>query len=264
MIEVIGVSFSNSDKIYYFNPNGYDLVRDIFVIVDTERGEQFGKVVTDLISVNPDKLINPVFDVLRVASSYDKKINDKNLEDAKSAIREAEKLVLELGLDMRILNASWTFDRKQLLFNFLADERIDFRELAKRLASIYKTRIELRQIGVRDKAKEVGGYGQCGRKLCCFTFLDNMNSVSINMAKNQNLALNPQKINGACGRLMCCLQYENDSYDEYKKGLPKVGDVVTVEGACGKVVSVDLFNKSYKVELDDAKVVDVFAEEGVL
>ncbi len=264
MIEVVGVSFYDSNKIYYFNPNGFDLIKDIYVIVETERGEQFGKVVTDLISVDSEKLNLEITNVIRVATDKDISINEKNMEFAKQAIRDAELLVAELGLEMHILNAFWSFDRKQLLFNFLADERIDFRELAKRLASIYKTRIELRQIGIRDKAKEIGGYGQCGLKLCCYSFLENMNSVSINMAKNQNLALNPQKINGVCGRLMCCLQYENDLYDEYKEGLPKVGDIVTTNGNSGKVVSVDLFTRSYKVELDDAKIIDVFLDEGVL
>ncbi len=260
MIDVIGVSFSFSNKIYYFNPNGINLSKNTKVIVETERGEQYGVIVTDLISVDPDRLSSPIRNVLRIATSKDDDINEKNMKDAKLAIDDAMSLVKELNLDMRILNASWTFDRKQLLFNFLADERVDFRELAKKLASIYKTRIELRQIGVRDKAKEVGGYGQCGRKLCCSSFLDNMNSVSINMAKNQCIALNPQKINGVCGRLMCCLQYENDLYDEYKKNLPKVGDIVSTDDGEGKVISVDFFAKSYKVELPDAKVIDVFVK----
>lgn len=260
LIDVYGVSFTNSNKIYYFSPNGLNLSKNMFVIVDTERGEQYGKVVTDMISVDSEKLNSSVRNVLRIATSKDGFLNEKNVNDAKDAVVNAEMIVKEFGLDMHILSASWTFDRKQLLFSFLADERIDFRELAKKLAGIYKTRIELRQIGIRDKAKEVGGYGQCGRKLCCSSFLDNMNSVSINMAKNQCLALNPQKINGVCGRLMCCLQYENDLYDEYKEGLPKVSQVVTVDGVSGKVISVDFFAKSYKVELEDAKVVEVFVK----
>ena len=149
---------------------------------------------------------------------------------------------------MKILNASFTFDRNQLLFNFLADDRVDFRELAKKLASVYKTRIELRQIGVRDKAKEVGGIGQCGRTLCCYSFLKDMSSVSINMAKNQNLALNPTKINGACGRLMCCLAYENDFYKECRNGLPSVGDNINTS---------DILKRSYKVEKDNGTVVEI-------
>ena len=158
---------------------------------------------------------------------------------------------------MKILNASFTFDRNQLLFNFLADDRVDFRELAKKLASVYKTRIELRQIGVRDKAKEVGGIGQCGRTLCCYSFLKDMSSVSINMAKNQNLALNPTKINGACGRLMCCLAYENDFYKECRTGLPSVGDNINTSDVTGKVTDVDILKRSYKVEKDNGTVVEI-------
>ncbi len=258
MIDVIGISFFDSNKIYYFLPNNLDLNRDDNVIVETERGEQYARVVTDIISVDSKRLVMPLKNVLRKATKKDSITNDKNIKDAQKALKDANLFVLELGLDMKILNASWTFDRKQLLFNFLADDRVDFRVLAKKLAAIYKTRIELRQIGVRDKAKEVGGYGQCGRKLCCSSFLDNLNSVSINMAKNQCLALNPQKINGVCGRLMCCLSYENDLYDEYKKDLPKVGSEVSTEEGKGKVISVDFFEKSYKVELDDAKVIEIF------
>ena len=172
-------------------------------------------------------------------------------------MEDCEKIKDELGLDMKILSASFTFDRKQLLFNFLADDRVDFRELAKRLASIYKTRIELRQIGVRDKAKEIGGYGQCGRKLCCHGFLDNLNGVSINMAKNQNLALNPEKINGVCGRLMCCLAYENESYFEYKKDLPRVGEIIKTKEGTGKVIYVDLFAKKYKIETEEGQIIDI-------
>lgn len=260
MIDVIGISFVDSNKIYYFLPNGISLVNGDKVIVETERGEQFGFVVTDLISVDPEKLVAPLKNVLKKASYADEKIHDKNIKDAVNALNDALRLVDELGLDMKILSANFTFDRKQLLFNFLADERVDFRELAKRLAAIYRTRIELRQIGVRDKAKEVGGIGQCGRTLCCSTFLKDMNSVSINMAKNQNLALNPQKINGCCGRLMCCLEYENDVYSLYKKGMPKLNQMVETPSGKGKVVDVDILGRSYKVELEDSKVIDVVLE----
>lgn len=257
MIEVIGVSFINSNKIYYFLPNGFELKKDDYVVVETERGEQLGIVSTDLISVDSKKLVAPLKNVLKVANDHDKFMFEENLSLAEEAIVNANKIINKLGLDMKILNASFTLDKKQLLFNFLADDRVDFRELAKKLAAIYKTRIELRQIGVRDKAKEVGGYGQCGRKLCCSSFLKDMNSVSINMAKKQNLALNPQKINGVCGRLMCCLEYENDCYDEYTKGLPKVGEKINTPNGYGKVIFVDLFARSYKVELDDMKIVEI-------
>ena len=153
-------------------------------------------------------------------------MRQKNLKDAEKALNKAREIIEELKLDMRLLDASYTYDRKQLLFNFIADERVDFRELAKRLAQVYKTRIELRQIGIRDKAKEIGGIGPCGRMLCCNTFLTDLNSVTINMAKNQMLALNPTKINGVCGRLLCCLSYEDEVYTELAKGLPRVGQKV--------------------------------------
>lgn len=261
MVEVIGVSFANSNKIYYFLPNGLELHKKDNVVVETENGEQFGIVVTGLISIDPDKLSSTLRNVLRIANRDDERINNKNVSDSVNALNDAIKFANDLGLDMKIMDASFTFDRKQLLINFVSDERVDFRELAKKLASVYRTRIELRQIGVRDKAREVGGIGQCGRSLCCSTFLKEMSSVSINMAKNQNLALNPQKINGACGRLMCCLGYENDCYQEYKKGLPKIGQMVSEDGLNGKVVFVDMFNRSYKVELEDKRIVDVDLSE---
>mgnify|MGYP001029319107 FL=1 len=227
------------------------------VIVETERGEQYGIVKTSVINIDKSLLQSEVKNVLRKANNEDEKQNNINLKDSVKAMEDCEKIKDELGLDMKILSASFTFDRKQLLFNFLADDRVDFRELAKRLASIYKTRIELRQIGVRDKAKEIGGYGQCGRKLCCHGFLDNLNGVSINMAKNQNLALNPEKINGVCGRLMCCLAYENESYFEYKKDLPRVGEVIKTKEGTGKVIYVDLFAKKYKIETEEGQIIDI-------
>ena len=158
---------------------------------------------------------------------------------------------------MTILDATYTFDRSQLIFRFIADERIDFRQLAKELGATFKTRIELRQVGIRDKAKEVGGFGPCGRKMCCCSFLNEFDSVSINMAKNQNLALNPQKINGTCGRLLCCLKYEDENYTEYKKGLPELGKRIKTKDVEGRVVAVDIFEKSYKVLTDDNGIVEI-------
>lgn len=257
MKKVIGVNFSDSKKIYYFLPNGLDLKKDSFVITVTEKGEQLAKVVTDLIEVDEKKLKLELKNIVRIASKKDLSINEKNNKDAEKALIDARNIAEELNLDMKILDASFTFDRKQLLFTFLADSRIDFRDLVKKLAALYKTRIELRQIGVRDKAKIVGGYGQCGRELCCAKFLRDLNSVSINQAKNQNLALNPQKINGVCGRLMCCLSYENDNYNIYKKGLPKVGDKIVSNGEAGKVISVDIFARTCKIETEDSKVITV-------
>ena len=257
MTEVIGVSFNDSKKIYYFLPNGIDIKKGDNVIVETERGMQFAKATTDFIKVDPKKLKAPLKDVVRLATKKDKETNDENIKLAKKALEDANRFIKEENLDMKILTADFTFDKKQLLFNFLADDRIDFRNLAKKLAAIYKTRIELRQIGVRDKAREVGGYGQCGGRLCCATFLKDIDSVSINMAKNQNLALNPQKINGVCGRLMCCLSYENECYAEYKKGLPKVGDKISTKDVKGKVIYVDIFKKVYKIETEEGKIIEM-------
>lgn len=257
MIQVIGIIFEENSKIYYFLPNNFKLKKGDKVIVETERGEQYGSVTTNIIQVSKDQLIAPLKKVLKIATKEDEIIQEKNRKDAKKSIKDANKFIEELGLDMKILNANFTFDRKQLLFNFLADDRVDFRILAKKLAAIYKTRIELRQIGVRDKAREVGGFGQCGRKLCCSLFLKDMNAVSINMAKNQLLALNPQKINGSCGRLMCCLAYENDLYDEYKKDLPKVGEKIKNKDVEGKVIYVDLFERKYKIEDKDGIVKEI-------
>ena len=257
MKKVIGISFNGSKKIYYFLIGKFDLNKGDFVITNTEKGEQFGVVVTDVIDVDEKKFNSELKGIVRIADKNDIAANEKNIKDSEVALKKAISIAEELNLDMQILDASFTFDRKQLLFTFLADERIDFRELVKKLAAIYKTRIELRQIGVRDKSKVVGGYGQCGRELCCSVFLRDLNSVSINMAKNQNLALNPQKINGVCGRLMCCLAYENENYNCYKKGLPKVGSKYVYNGEEGKVISVDIFERTCKLEMDDSKVVTV-------
>ena len=261
MKKVIGISFSDSKKIYYFLLDDFNLNKGDNVIVNTEKGEQIGSVVTNPLEVDETKLKSELKSIIRIATNEDIKIDNKNKADAHSAFNDAVKIVKELGIDMQILDACFTFDRKQLLFTFLSDSRVDFRELVKRLAAIYKTRIELRQIGVRDKAKVVGGFGQCGKELCCAKFLRDINSVSINMAKNQNLALNPQKINGVCGRLMCCLAYENDDYNVYKKGLPKVGDKIVHNGESGKVISVDIFKRTCRIETDDMKVISIDIKE---
>lgn len=256
MTSVIGVSFNGSNKIYYFLPNNNEVKKGDRVYLETERGPQVAEVVTNLIEVDPSKLTSALKQIDRLATKEEIKKAEKNMADAVKALENANKISKELGLDMRLISASFTLDRKQLLFNFVSDDRVDFRELAKKLAYVYKTRIELRQVGARDKAKDIGGIGQCGRGLCCTKFLNDINSVSINMAKNQNLALNPQKINGACGRLMCCLSYENECYADYKKGLPKVGDKISVDGETGKVIYLDLFAKKYKVEMPDGKVLE--------
>jgi len=257
IFKVYGVSFYGSNKIYYFSPQDNVYKKGDKVIVETERGLQFGEVVTDLIEVNKDTFGVEIKPIIRLATVEDIKINKNNIKLAEKAIIEANKIVKELDLDMNILTASFTFDKKQLLYYFLADDRVDFRMLAKKLAKIYCTRIELRQIGVRDKAKVVGGYGQCGRELCCHLFLNDLNSVSINMAKNQNIALNPQKINGCCGRLMCCLNYENEVYEEARVELPKVNSFVDTEKGKGKVISINPLARTYKVEFEDKTQIEI-------
>ena len=222
-------------------------------MVETERGLQLGTVVKEQKEIEESSLVSPLKNIVRIASKFDIKQNKANEVECKKALEVAKKIVEELGLKMKILDVSYTLDRNQLLFNFVADERIDFRELAKRLAAIYKTRIELRQIGIRDKARAVGGLGPCGRFLCCNSFLTDLNSVTINMAKNQNLALNPTKINGVCGRLLCCLSYEDDTYTELKKDLPNVGEEYQYNQKTYKVLEVDVINRRIVLERENNK-----------
>ena len=252
---VVGIKLNDNGKVYYFNANGFNLNEGDNVIVETEKGLQFGNVVTTSVEGTNNNL--EYKDVIRIANKNDYKKHMNNMRDADRALVKCNDLIMEYGLDMRIIDASYTFDREQLIFRFVSDNRVDFRQLAKDLGSIFKTRIELRQVGIRDKAKEIGGFGPCGRKLCCNNFLTEFDSVSINMAKNQNLSLNPTKINGVCGRLLCCLKYENDNYTEYKKDLPDVGHRVKTEKGEGKVISVDVFKKSYKVLLPENEVLTV-------
>ena len=251
MISVVGVNFFDGGRIYYFSPNGHDVKEGNFVIVETERGLQFGQAVTNVINMKKENIFLPLKNVLKIATLSDQKKNDENILEATKALEYAKKLVAKEKMDMKLFGASYTFDKKKLIFKFIADERVDFRELAKNLASKYKTRIELRQIGVRDRAKEISGLGPCGRPLCCSTFLSDFNSVSINMAKNQGIALNPNKINGSCGRLFCCLGYEDEIYSENRKELPKLGELVTVNGQSGRVCEIDILNKNYKIKTDD-------------
>ena len=251
---VVGIKLSDNGKTYYFDSNGYNLKIGNDVIVETEKGMQFG-TVTAIDIDKSDKL--EYKNVVRIADKSDYKKHNKNLADADKALIKCNSLIEKYNLEMKIIDVSYTFDREQLIFRFVSDSRVDFRQLAKDLGSIFKTRIELRQVGIRDKAKEIGGFGPCGRKLCCNNFLAEFDSVSINMAKNQNLSLNPTKINGVCGRLLCCLKYENDNYTEYKKDLPDVGSRVKTENGEGKVISVDVFKRSYKVLLPENEIVVV-------
>ena len=257
MKKVVGVSFEGSDKVYYFDNNKLTLAKEDYVIVETERGMQFGKVMIDPTEIDEKDLGKGLKPVIRKADNKDEKAYQNIKKDANKALLEARKISESLKLNMQIIDATYTFDRSQLLFHFLADARVDFRELAKRLASTYKTRIELRQIGVRDKAKMVGGLGPCGRFLCCSSFLTDFNSVSINMAKNQMLALNPTKINGICGRLLCCLSYEDDVYTEIKKNMPSIGQTYKKGEVEGKIVSLNILRKTVTIETKNNTLVEV-------
>ena len=252
-MKICGIVFKDNGKIYHFYQNDIELNINEYVIVETEKGEQYGKVVF----IETKEINKPLKNILRKATDEDNNIFLKNLADSKKALLEARNIAQTLDLNMNFIDCSYTFDRKQLLFNFMADERVDFRELVKKLAAKFKTRIELHQIGVRDKSKEIGGLGQCGRALCCNTFLNHIDTISINMAKNQNIALNPAKINGACGRLLCCLSYEDEQYFECRKNLPNVGNNVKYEDKMTKVVSVNILNNSYKVDVN-GEIKEVF------
>ena len=262
MQKIVGIAFNKKGRVYNFNSNNFDLNIGDAVIVETEKGLQYGFVMTNIKEIDDNEFSIPLKNIIRYASKKDDQNYSKNNQDAGKALVKARDLVDELKLDMHILDASYTFDRKQLLFNFTADERVDFRELAKRLASIYKTRIELRQIGVRDKAKEVGGLGPCGRMLCCNTFLTDLNSVTINMAKNQMLALNPTKINGSCGRLLCCLGYEDIVYTKLRSNLPDIGDSFKNNLVNGKVVNIDILGQKIYVEDAQNNIVEVSLKDG--
>lgn len=257
MIEVVGVSLENERDVYYFLPNGMNLKKNITVIVETDKGLEFGKVQLENFKIKEEKIKAPLNRIVRIASKDDYNNFKKNEKDEKIALSTCRQLIKKYNLNMFVLGAHYTFDRQQLIFKFMSDSRIDFRDLAKSLASKYKTRIELRQIGARDKAKEVGGCGQCGQALCCSRFLKDIDSVSINMAKNQNIALNPTKINGVCGRLLCCLKYEDDNYKECRKCLPKLGSIVNTEKGQGKVINLDVLKKSYEVDIPGIGIVEV-------
>lgn len=257
-MNIYGVKFNDKGKMYYFNAHDLKINKNVCVIVETEKGLQYGKVVEKVDENKLSDIKENLKDILRTTTKEDYRKYLNNLKEAEQALNQAQKLANALQLSMRFLSSNYTFDKKQLLLTFTADERIDFRELTKKLAAIYRTRIELRQIGARDKACNVGGIGQCGRELCCSSFLSSLESVSMNMAKNQNLALNPSKINGCCGRLLCCLAYEDEAYLEAQKGLPSVGDIITMEGCRGKVISVDILNRKLKLDCEnEIKVVDL-------
>lgn len=261
MRKVVQVMFPVTKIFSYFDSSQLDLVVNDLVIVETESGFDFGIIKKSSYMEKEENLPDSVKKVIRKVSDDDMKILSENDENAKSALEVARKYSKELNLNMGFVDCYYTFDKSQLVFSFIADNRVDFRELAKKLAQKYKTRIELRQIGVRDKAKKVGGLGPCGLFLCCHTFLTDFNSVSINMAKNQFLALSPSKINGICGRLLCCLGYENDLYAELRKGYPKMGSMVETESGIGKVISIDIFKETFQVDLREKGVVEMKKED---
>ena len=254
IMKIVNVKINNDfGKTLYFDCNNFNLKKNLTVIVNTERGLEFGTVL-DFLDVEDGNYEK----VIRIATKKDYLQHLKNINEAKLALDKCRELAEKNNLKMVIIDATYNFDKSQLLFRFLADERIDFRNLARELGSRLKTRIELRQIGIRDKAKEIGGIGPCGRNLCCSTFLTSFDAVSISMAKNQGLALNPTKINGVCGRLLCCLNYENEQYMEVRKNIPDVGKKVKINGKEGKVISSEPLAGKYKVFVDNEIVqVDV-------
>ena len=261
-MNIVSVKFKKDGKGYYFDSNDLELNVDDYVLVETEKGIQFGIVKEVNIDSSTIKFKSDLKSVIKKADDKDYDVYLKNLKDANKVVCETKLKVEKEQIQMRIVDAMYTFDKKHLIINFIADERIDFRDLVKDLAARYKTHIELHQMGVRDKAKKVGGYGSCGQKLCCARFLNDFDSISITMAKNQNISLNPTKINGVCGRLLCCLKYENEGYLECKRKLPKIGDKKEVNGQVGQVVSVNLLKQKYTVELQNKEQVEVTLENG--
>src|SRR5690625_92901 len=269
MIEVVGVRFKKTGKIYYFDPGDLQIDVDSYVIVETTRGIEFGKVVIVNKRVDEEDVVLPLKKVLRMATENDKLTVIKNHEFAKVAFQNGTVKIIYNNLDMSLVEVEYTLDRNKIIFYFTADGRVDFRNLVKDLAAIFKTRIELRQIGVRDEAKMLGGIGPCGRMLCCSTFLGDFEPVSIKMAKDQNLSLNPAKISGLCGRLMCCLKYENDDYEEGKRQLPDIGKAIQTPLGKGKVIGLNILERIIQIRIPEKDRVieytlDELLEEGII
>lgn len=267
--DVVGVRFKKAGKIYYFDPNQLNCCEDMHVIVETARGIEYGTVVIGTKSVDEGDVILPLKKVVRIATDEDERQVLKNREDAGDALDICIEKIHNHGLEMKLVDVQYTFDRNKIIFYFTADGRVDFRELVKDLAAVFRTRIELRQIGVRDEAKMLGGIGPCGRMLCCSTFLGDFEPVSIKMAKDQNLSLNPAKISGVCGRLMCCLKYENEQYESARRALPDVGQPITVHHGKGRVVGINILERLVQVELSGEQRVieytlDELIEEGAV
>ena len=253
MVEIIGVRFNSAGKVYYFDPKGNQLEAGTKVLVETARGVEMGKVVTPNKMVEDREIVPPLKAIIRIATEADFRQEEENKEKEKEAFDIAVQKIAEHKLDMKLVGAEYTFDRSKILFYFTADGRVDFRDLVKSLASVFRTRIELRQIGVRDEARQLGSIGICGRFLCCSTFLNDFHPVSIKMAKEQGLSLNPTKISGVCGRLMCCLQYEQNAYDDMLRKMPRRGDKVETPDGIGTVVDTATLKGQVKVKFMDDK-----------
>ncbi len=263
MARVIGVRFKKAGKVYYFNPESFDVSQGDTVIVETSRGQEFGEVVTAIKEVSEKDLVLPLKSVSRQAGEEDYYQVLENRKKEEEAFSVGAEKIEKHSLDMKLVDVEFTFDRSKIIFYFTADGRIDFRDLVKDLASVFRTRIELRQIGVRDEAKMIGGLGTCGRVLCCSSFLGDFEPVSIRMAKDQNLSLNPTKISGICGRLMCCLRYESETYEDAKENFPQVGDDVITPSGTGKVQSVNVVKKTVQVGINDSGKIEEFASKKV-
>ncbi|MBE6837713.1 MAG: stage 0 sporulation protein [Ruminococcus sp.] len=263
MTEIIGVRFKNAGKVYYFSPSGLDIKEGDRVIVETARGVECGEVVLSKREISEDQLAAPLKPVMRIATEKDFKVIENNKTKEQEAFEICEKKIQEHGLKMNLIDVECTFDNNKLLFYFTSENRVDFRELVKDLAAVFRTRIELRQIGVRDEAKMLGGLGICGQPFCCSRFLGEFQPVSIKMAKEQGLSLNPTKISGTCGRLMCCLKYEQDSYEELLKTTPKVGAIVKTPDGKGVVEEVNLITGKLRIKNDGTEAVNTYDKNDV-
>ncbi|MBQ8827595.1 MAG: stage 0 sporulation family protein [Clostridia bacterium] len=257
MIKYVGVRFKPAGKVYYFDPNGLDINSDDYVIVETSRGIEFGHAVIAGKEISEEEIVSPLREVLRIATEEDVKIHNENVEKSKEAFIICSEKIKEHKLDMKLIDVEYTFDRNKVLFYFISDSRIDFRDLVKELAATFRTRIELRQVGIRDQAKIVGGLGICGRALCCASCMGDFQPVSIKMAKEQGLTLNPTKISGTCGRLMCCLKYEQDAYEAAMKVVPNVGAYVETPSGIGIVVANSLIRETVQVKLGDGEETEI-------
>lgn len=250
MTEVVGVRFRNTGKMYYFAPKGLDIRKGMYVLADTSRGIEYSEAVTDVREVEDSEIVAPLREIVRIATDEDKKTFEENKQKEKEAFKVCQEKIRSHGLDMKLIDVEYTFDGSKVLFYFTSENRIDFRDLVKELASVFRTRIELRQIGVRDEAKTVGGLGICGRVLCCNSAFGDFQPVSIKMAKEQGLSLNPTKISGTCGRLMCCLKYEQEAYEDAIRRVPGIGTLVETPEGRGVVETNDLLRETVQVRLD--------------